>query len=291
VLGPISLAQNYPAANPSKYLGEVALPATPFRVQVTGTDDHGLAYQRQYPAVYRAQPLQVQTSGYPVVSLVPGEQKEIRFTVKNLGAPGLFNMQASDAHGYAQYSNPAAVELAADEQIEVVVTLLAPAGAADGDESLVTFTATRKDSPTTYNSATTLATVEANQAPVCVAKPALQVWPPNGKFALVNLDSVAGVTDPDGDSVVLSITGITQDEPVSGPGFGSTSPDAAGVGSAIAQVRSERVGNGNGRVYAIQYLATDSKGATCGGVFNIGVPHAQDGAAAVDDGQKYPSIP
>lgn len=291
VLGPVSLEQNFPAANPSKYLGEVALPTTPFRVQVTGVDEDGVAYQRQYPAVYRAQPLQVQTSGFPVVTLVPAEPQQVRYTVKNLGAPGIFNMQASDAHGYAQNSNPSVVELATDEQIEVVVTVMAPANAADGDESLITFTATRKDSPTTYNSATTLATVEANQAPVCVAKPALQVWPPNGNFASVNLDLVAGVTDPDGDSVVLSITGITQDEPVSGPGSGNTRPDAGGVGSAIAQVRSERDGNGNGRVYAIQYLATDSKGATCAGSFNIGVPHAQDGAAAIDDGQDYSSIP
>ena len=48
-----------------------------------------------------------------------------------------------------------------------------------------------------------------------------------------------GATDPDGDSVSLSIDGVTQDEPVTGPGD-HTSPDAIDVGGGEVRLRAER---------------------------------------------------
>ena len=288
-IGPVGLTTDFPRANPEKYLGEFPLPATPFRVEVTGVDDHGVAYQRQYPAVYRAQPVQVQTTGFPDVSLVPGEPQVIKFTVKNLGAPGSFRNSAIDPRGYVQVVNPTLVDLASQAEIEVSVTLMAPVNAADGDQSEVTFTSTRTDSTTTFNSATTLATVIANSPPVCPSKGVARMWPPNGQFASIDLVTAAGVTDPDNDPVTLAVRAITQDEPVSGPGFGNTTPDGRGVGSSTAELRAERAGTGNGRVYAIRYEATDSKGAQCTGVLSVGVPHNQGDAAAIDDGQNFQS--
>ena len=102
-------------------------------------------------------------------------------------------------------------------------------------------------------------------APVCTeatAGPA-SIWPPNHKLVGVTL---TGVTDPDGDAVGITVTGVTQDEPVDGTGDGDAAPDAviSGDGSAV-QVRAERSGTGDGRVYELAFTATDAHGATCSG--------------------------
>ncbi|HEU4389983.1 MAG TPA: hypothetical protein VFV34_19435, partial [Blastocatellia bacterium] len=79
-----------------------------------------------------------------------------------------------------------------------------------------------------------------------------------------------------------------QDEPVDGTGDGNTCPDATGVGTSTAQVRAERSGNGNGRVYTDFFTATDGKGGSCQGSVQVGVPHNSHGTA-VDDGAVYDS--
>jgi hypothetical protein len=56
-------------------------------------------------------------------------------------------------------------------------------------------------------------------------------------------------TDPDGDPVTVVIAGVTQDEPTNGLGDGDVSPDAVLSGGSTVQLRAERSGLGNGRVY------------------------------------------
>lgn len=129
----------------------------------------------------------------------------------------------------------------------------------------------------------------SNDSPVCTnAKPSdKSLWPPNHKLATL---SVQGVTDPDNDPVTITITGITQDEPVNGLGDGDTAPDGFGVGTGQAQLRQERSGTGNGRVYAIRFQAADGHGGTCTGTVTVGVPHDQGrGSTPIDDGQNYDS--
>ncbi len=111
------------------------------------------------------------------------------------------------------------------------------------------------------------------------------LWPPDHKLASI---AITGVTDPDGDPVTLTVTGITQDEPLNGLGDGDTCPDGFGVGTAQAQVRAERSGLGNGRVYKIVFTANDGKGGSCNGSVAVGVPHDKKDTP-IDDGQKYDS--
>jgi len=124
------------------------------------------------------------------------------------------------------------------------------------------------------NSATV--TTRINHNPICTAASTGlgDLWPPNHKYVD---GQIAGVTDPDGDPVALTITGITQDEPVNDVADGNTSPDATiGLNGAF-QVRAERSGQGDGRVYRIAFDATDGQGGECSGFVTVGVPHDQGG--------------
>ncbi len=130
--------------------------------------------------------------------------------------------------------------------------------------------------------------LDLNAPPVCGTAVASQtsLWPPNHQFVDI---SILGVTDPDGDPFTITITAIMQDEAVNAPNSGSTDPDGMGVGTSTAQVRAERVGDGNGRVYHIFFTATDSFGNSCNGIVQVSVPISKNGAAAVDDGALFDS--
>jgi hypothetical protein len=111
-----------------------------------------------------------------------------------------------------------------------------------------------------------------NLLPDCTAAaPSVsELWPPNHKFVGLTID---GVTDPDGDPVAIVITGVAQDEPLAGAGDGDTCPDATGVGTDTASVRSERSGRGDGRVYHVSFSASDGRGGACTATVQVCVPH------------------
>jgi hypothetical protein len=130
-----------------------------------------------------------------------------------------------------------------------------------------------------------------NQQPSCsnlTADPGT-LWPPNHKLREV---TVSGATDPDGDTVTLTVTGVTQDEALNGVGDGDTSPDAAaGSASNKVKVRAERSGTGDGRVYVITVSGDDGHGGTCTGTATVGVPHDQGGGSVpVNSGQTVNSF-
>jgi len=128
-----------------------------------------------------------------------------------------------------------------------------------------------------------------NLPPSCdsVTASVATLWPPNHQWVNV---AVTGVTDPANDPVNILITGITQDEPVNGLGDGDTSPDGLGVGTSEAVLRAERSGTGNGRVYAVSFVASDGIGGICSGKVNVIVPHDQgQNSPVIDDGQRFDS--
>jgi YVTN family beta-propeller protein len=150
---------------------------------------------------------------------------------------------------------------------------------------IATFTrASSGESPVLYD-----LTIESNEPPDCsaaYADPSL-LWSPDHRFVPI---SILGVTDPDEDTLAITIDSIWQDEGVKAKGSGNTAPDGRGVGTSIAEVRAERVGGGNGRVYHIGFTADDGNGGVCSGNVQVGVPHDQrPDATAVDDGPSYDS--
>ena len=84
--------------------------------------------------------------------------------------------------------------------------------------------------------------------------------------------TINGVTDQDGDPISISINSIFQDEPTNGLGDGDTYPDGGGIGTSTALIRAERAGNGDGRIYEIDFTADDRNGGICTGTVIVGVP-------------------
>lgn len=113
------------------------------------------------------------------------------------------------------------------------------------------------------------------------------LWPPNHEFTFID---VLGVTDRDGDPITITVDAVSQDEPVNGTGDGDASPDAIGIGTPSAELRAERSGTGNGRVYRIFFTAIDRRGGVCRENLLVTVPlNRGRHSVAVDDGPIYNS--
>ena len=142
---------------------------------------------------------------------------------------------------------------------------------------------------TTQRSVVVDVLLDTNTPPDCSAAlpSTASLWPPNHQLITVRID---GVTDADEDPITIRVDSITQDEPVNDLGDGNFAPDGFGVGDSLAQLRAERSGPGNGRVYEIRFTAEDNNGGSCSGKVQIGVPHDQrKGSEAINDGQHYDS--
>jgi len=110
------------------------------------------------------------------------------------------------------------------------------------------------------------------------------LWPPNHKMVAIQ---IMGVEDADGDEVTITVTSVSQDEPTEGLGDGDMAPDASYSGGDV-EVRAERSGIEDGRVYHIYFKATDEYGGTCEGEVTVGVPHDKKDTA-IDSGPVYDS--
>jgi hypothetical protein len=114
-----------------------------------------------------------------------------------------------------------------------------------------------------------------------------ELWPPNHKFSPV---SIVGVVDPDGDPVTVVITSVRQDELLNSLGDGNTCPDATGIGGTVVSLRAERSGLDDGRVYHLDFTASDGRGGQCTGTTGLCVPHDQrPGHVCGDQGPLYSS--
>lgn len=130
--------------------------------------------------------------------------------------------------------------------------------------------------------------LEDGRAPVIVAKSEiLELWSPNHKMITVTPDMVLeGVEDACGDlglEDVVVLT-VTSDEAFDARGSGRTSPDVVIGCDGSVQLRAERAGGGDGRVYTIEYAVTDADGHRATLLVPVHVPHDQSGRSAVDSG-------
>jgi hypothetical protein len=110
------------------------------------------------------------------------------------------------------------------------------------------------------------------------------LWPPDHKLIPVH---ILGVVMPSDDTI--KITKVTQDEPTNGLGDGDTTPDAfISANGDSAQLRAERSGKGDGRVYRLYFTVPDPEQSASGWV-KVMVPHDKKTDIAIDSGGTYDS--
>lgn len=100
------------------------------------------------------------------------------------------------------------------------------------------------------------------------------LWP--AKHQMVNVTIFTNSSDNSGDPVSLTAI-VSSNEPQNGLGDGDTSPDwtepIVSDGIITLQLRAERSGKGNGRIYTIYMVASDQSGNSSTAQVNILVPH------------------
>jgi chitinase len=113
------------------------------------------------------------------------------------------------------------------------------------------------------------------------------LWPPDHKMLPIQ---ILGVVKPSDDKI--SITGVTQDEPTNGLGDGDTAVDASIHNYAdkddTVDLRAERSGNRDGRVYRVSFMVADPEQSASGTV-RVMVPKSKKTDAAMDSGGTYDS--
>jgi HYR domain/FG-GAP-like repeat/CARDB len=123
-----------------------------------------------------------------------------------------------------------------------------------------------------------------------------ELWPPNHKYVDIALSDCAGAAqDACGGSLPVdqygTIFGVASDEveDENGNGDGHTCDDIAiSADGKSVQVRSEREGTGDGRVYTVYYSVTGPSGSSAQAACHVYVPHDQsDNHPVVDSGVKY----
>jgi len=104
----------------------------------------------------------------------------------------------------------------------------------------------------------------------CTANPSV-LWPPDNK--LVSVTVSVSLSDSLSGPAGFTLVSATSNEPDSG--LGDVQGFAAVTASTSGQLRAQRLGSGNGRVYTLKYNGTDRAGnsATCSAT--VSVPHDQ----------------
>lgn len=117
------------------------------------------------------------------------------------------------------------------------------------------------------------------------------LWPANHKYVSFNVtDFVTGVSDGCNTSLGVGsvvIDKVTSDEIENGNGDGNTLNDIViAANCKSVQLRAERDGGDNGRVYTITFRVTDSSGNTTTTTAKVVVPH-NPGETVIDSGVHY----
>jgi hypothetical protein len=133
--------------------------------------------------------------------------------------------------------------------------------------------------------ATTL-TVLDSAGPVLTPQ-VINIWPPNHKFHTISVEDCVGAYDACDPSVTAEFVWASSDEPVDDFGDGHHAPDILLDGCDRVQVRSERQGPKNGRVYKLGVRATDGAGNVTLGECAVIVDHDQRGVVGADSGESY----
>jgi hypothetical protein len=150
-------------------------------------------------------------------------------------------------------------------------------------EIVITAEASNGDDDPVEDTCTAMLDIVDTEPPEAHEEP-IELWPPNHKFHTVSGEDCARDAC-DGD-LTVTFHSASSDEPVNDVGDGNTEPDII-LECDRVQLRSERQGGSNGRVYTLGWTAVDDSGNETDGECVVTVPHDQSGEEAVDDGPAY----
>jgi hypothetical protein len=230
--------------------------AGPLTVEITGTDPDGLSTTVSFTLNGTGE-----TNRPPVANAGPDENIECS---GHDGTPVTLNgTDSNDPDGDA-----------------LTFTWTGPFGTATGSAPTVslpngshTITLTVTDEPGASATDTVVMTVADTTPPEITSAVAdrSSLWPPNHRMVPVTIAVTA--TDACSPTVTCAITEVTSDEPVDGGGDGNTSPDWEITGDLTVDLRAERAGGGDGRVYTITVGCSDDAGNTATRGVEVAVPH------------------
>jgi hypothetical protein len=132
---------------------------------------------------------------------------------------------------------------------------------------------TATDPKGAFSQATGVVTVVDQTAPAVsgLSLSTTSLWPPN--HAMVDVTVNYDVTD--NCSAASCVLAVSSNEAINGSGDGNTAPDWQVVDAHHVQLRAERAGNGNGRIYTLTLTCTDAAGNKSVRTATVLVPHNQ----------------
>ena len=103
----------------------------------------------------------------------------------------------------------------------------------------------------------------------------LAEWPPNHKY--VTVEATIKVSDNFDPNPTVTLVSVMSNEPDVGLGDGDMPNDIVIIDDDTIDLRAERSGTGDGRIYTITYRATDACGNTTEATATVTVPFDQRG--------------
>lgn len=130
--------------------------------------------------------------------------------------------------------------------------------------------------------------IDDKRPPIIVMRAApLLLWPPNHKYhtvtpqmMIVSAEDACGVPIDVSTAIVVE---VRSDEPDDANGDGHTVDDIRVTCPNVVDLRAERMGGGNGRVYTIVYRIVADNGVDAEAEGRVFVPHDSSGRTVIED--------
>jgi hypothetical protein len=157
---------------------------------------------------------------------------------------------------------------------------------------LITYTASDPSGNSATPQIRTVNVVDTTAPTITLNGNTPSLWPPNHRYHTFNVtDFVTGVTDGCDTSLgtgSVVISQVTSDEQENSTGDGNTFNDIVIAGDCKSvQLRAERDGAGDGRVYTITFKVRDASGNVATATVKVLVPLNQANGPATDSGPHY----